>query len=67
MAPEEAQSIIVLTVGENVEVAAPPVEVLDLLTDAPRGNFGYVRVLDVRGVEHWVNTNAVVQVHTPPT
>lgn len=61
----DAQAIIVLTGGDQIETQLSVDEIRAGVADAPRGDVSFMRVVDVRGQDHWVNAREIVQFHEP--
>jgi hypothetical protein len=60
------RSVIVLSAGDPIEVQNTAEEIRTLIADAPRGEMSFMKVIDDRGTERWINAREIVEFHEAP-
>jgi hypothetical protein len=61
----DARAILVLTAGDEIQAQQSVEELRALVSDSPRGEMSFMRLVDIQGQEHWINVREVVQIHEP--
>jgi uncharacterized protein YlzI (FlbEa/FlbD family) len=62
----DPKAIIVLAPGHEIPVQQSVDEIEALVADSPRGDRSFMRVVDMRGQDHWLNVREIIEFYEPP-
>ena len=65
MADNETKAVIVLSAGEQIGVQETVGHIQSLIADSPRGDMSFMKVIDERGTERWINVREIIEFHEP--
>jgi hypothetical protein len=63
VAKNETKAVVVLTAGEPIKVRESVEAIRGLIVNAPHEDPQFIKVVDARGVEHWINLSEIVEFH----
>jgi hypothetical protein len=63
MAENTTNAVIVLSAGKQIEVQESVEQIHALIADAPRGEMSFMKVIDERGADRWINVREIVEFH----
>jgi hypothetical protein len=63
MPDDQPKAVIVLSAGKQIKVQDTLDHIQTQIADSPRGDMSFMKVIDERGTERWINVREIVEFH----